>query len=125
LNYSDYLRDDAEEEQYEEDLLDMEEDLLDMDGLEDMKDMKDMEDMEDMEDENEEDSMYNDMKEEDEIMFEIEMGGDDDFEEIGNESKFSNDDKEKFSFDDIKNLQLSQKDEFLAEILPRFTSKLT
>ena len=70
-----------------------EEDLLDMDGLEGM------DDMEGMEDENEEDSMYNDMKEDDEmdmeneLMFEIEM---DDFEEIGNE--FSGDDEEDFSF---------------------------
>jgi len=53
----------------------------------------------DVKEEDEEDFMYDDVKDKDELMFEIEMGGDDDFEEIGNESKFSNDDEEKFSFD--------------------------
>jgi hypothetical protein len=59
-----------------------------------INDVDDMYDEDEMDMEEEDDEM--DMEDKDEIMFEIEM---DDFEEIGNESKFGNDDEEKFSFD--------------------------
>jgi hypothetical protein len=91
----DFMYDDVKEEDEEDFMYD---DVKEEDEEDFMYDNVKEEDEEDFMYDNvkEEDEMDMDMDPKDEIMFEIEM---DDFEEIGNESKFSNDDEENFSFD--------------------------